>query len=171
MEQSSFFAEPPSTKSDGQAVLLSISQISNEFGHERKTVAHKLQEANIKAAGKRGGYDVYRLRDAVKALYYSKLGDGDDLPPSQRLAHYKAESEKIEVDLARGALIRRGEYERDLSDILKQVKEAFDTLPDKLEREGMSPMVCETVELHCDYIREKLYTAISGITPDDQLRP
>src|SRR5256885_218520 len=93
---------------------LSIRQLAEECGFDRDTVAKRIRNAGLVPAGKRGGHAVYRLRDALPALFVldeDGKKDPEKFDPFQRKAHYQAEREALELATSRRELIPRIEVE------------------------------------------------------------
>jgi hypothetical protein len=143
-------------------VHLSLTQIAAEFGCARETAKGRLDAAGFGPTETRGGYPVYRLRDVVTALTSGEEGfDPDRLKPWERKAHYQAEHEKLRLQVERGELVPAIEVERGHGQIFAIATQAFDTLPDVLERDvGLTPLQLARVEKHVDETREALYQAL-----------
>jgi hypothetical protein len=147
---------------------LSISTLAAELGQTRDTVRKRLIDADVQPSGKRGGYPVYRLKDALPAL----LGGGsnvdpDLLDPYKRKAHYQGEHEKLKLQVERRELIPRIETEQEMAAMLKVTAECFDTLPDILERDcGLTPDTLARMEAHLDKAREELYLRLAAEDDD-----
>lgn len=155
----------------GHGIHLSVSSISEEFGSTRETVAKRLAAAKIKPSGKRGGYPVYRLRDAIAACLVTTADgeiDPDKLKPFERHAYYKAEREKLQLQCERAELLSSLEAEQKFAALFKAIAEFFDTLPDVIERDcGASPMMIAKLEDRLDQLREQLYAQAVEIGDDD----
>ena len=156
-------------------IRLSISRLATEFGMARETVAKRLRSAGIQADGKKDGYPVYRLRDAAPALIEAaptdEAGDvdPDKLPPEKRRAWFQSERERMELEAKAGKLIPALEHERDMARLVGMVVQAFETLPDVLERdEGLQPHQVERVQQVLDEVRGKLYDRI--VSDEDDVR-
>lgn len=141
----------------------------------RETVAKRLRSAGIQADGKKDGYPVYRLRDAAPALIEAaptdEAGDvdPDKLPPEKRRAWFQSERERMELEAKAGKLIPALEHERDMARLVGMVVQAFETLPDVLERdEGLQPHQVERVQQVLDGVRGKLYDRI--VSDEDDVR-
>lgn len=159
----------------GRGVHLSVRGLAEETGFDRDTVAKRLSAAKVKPSGKKGGHPVYRLKDALKAIYAFSDADGgidpDKLEPFQRKAHYQAEHEKLKLQTERGELVPRLEAEQDVARIVKIMVRTFDGLPDKLERDrGATPALVQAIEQELDACREKMYAEITA-SDDDAERP
>lgn len=156
-------------------IRLSISRLATEFGMARETVAKRLRSAGVQADGKKDGYPVYRLRDAAPALIEAaptdEAGDvdPDKLPPEKRRAWFQSERERMELEEKAGKLIPALEHERDMARLVGMVVQAFETLPDVLERdEGLQPHQVERVQQVLDGVRGKLYDRI--VSDEDDVR-
>lgn len=150
----------------GAGVHLSISSAAEEFGHDRRTITKRLAELGLKPAGERQGYPVYRLRDLLEMERKAPDGkhDPDKMSPFERQAHYKAESEKLKVDLERGALMRREDAESEWSKVINVIAMELDTIVDEIERDiGASPLVLEKIEAKLDVIRERMYVGVIAL--------
>jgi hypothetical protein len=143
----------------------SVTQLAKETGRARETVSKRLRDAGVAPAGKRAGYDVYRLTDAMQALYGSTESEATanprDLPPLERRAFYQSENERLKVEVATGALVPAPEVEADYAAFVKLVAQFFDTLPDVLERDcGLTGEQVERVQEACDRVRQQMYEKV-----------
>ena len=140
---------------------MSVTQLSRLTGIARETISRRLAEANVRGVEERRGHPVYRPRDALTAIYGAGVGessDPDGMRPFERKAHYQAEHEKLRLQVERGELVPSIEVEQGHGQIFAIVTQAFDTLPDVLERDvGLSPLQLARVEKHVDETREALY--------------
>ena len=133
----------------------------------RETVAKRIAKAGVQPDGKKDGYPVYRLRDAAPALIEAaptdEAGeiDPDKLPPEKRRAWFQSERDRMELEAKAGKLIPALEHERDMARLVGMVVQAFETLPDILERdEDLQPHQVERVQKVLDGVRERLYARI-----------
>lgn len=151
-------------------VLLSIRQFSDECGHDRDTVTKRIKAAGLAPAASRGRYPVYRLRDLFRAaLVTTDAGevDPDKLKPFERHAFYKAEREKLQLEVERAELLTSLDVEQRFAATFKSIAEFFDTMPDVIERDcGANAMMISKIEERLDQLREQLYTKITE-EPDD----
>lgn len=158
---------------------VSISTLAAEFGMGRDTVAKRLDRAGIAPTGEAKGYPTYRLRDACKAILgvsvdrRASLADDEDgadpckLPPNERLAWMRSESERLKVATAKGELIPATHLEAELAKTLKMVVQALDTLPDKLERHcALPPAAVDKVIEALDELRGELHAELTA-EPDE----
>jgi hypothetical protein len=144
---------------------LSIRQLAEETGFDRDTVSKKLTESGVRPSGKRGGHPVYRLRDALPALYVTGPDgrqDPEKMDPFRRKAHYQAEHELLSLARERGELVPRMEVEQEQARVLKILVQALDTLPDLLERDcALTAAALGRVEQIVDGAREQMYEALA----------
>jgi hypothetical protein len=155
--------------------LLSINQAADEFGRDRATITRAIGRLGLVAVGKRGGFPVYRLRDLMQVERKDADGavDPDKLTPFERQAHFRAESERLRLDVERGRLIKREDYETEIARVLKAVANELDVAIDEIERDtGASAVVCEQLEAKLDLIRQRMYDGIvadaaAAITDDE----
>lgn len=142
----------------------------------RETAAKRLAEAKVKPSAKRGGYPVYRLKDAWPVITGAASGAGDPndpdkLRPFERQAHYKAEHLKLQVQTEKREVIPRIEVEQEQARIFKLVAMRDDTLPDILERDcGLPAHVVELIEKTIDRSRDELHKALTA-GPDEDANP
>lgn len=151
-------------------VLLSINQAADEFGHDRRTITKRIAELQIQPADTRKGHPVYRLRDLLAMERTTPEGapDPDKMSPFERQAHYKAEAERLKVDLQRGVLLKREDVEREWSRVLKIISLELSTMVDALERDlGLDPLVLERIEERIDQIRRQMHGAIVAPVEDE----
>lgn len=117
---------------------LSISTLASEFGVSRETAAKRLAQANVQPAGTRGGYSVYRVGPAARAILGADGGSTDDpdkMRPTDRRAHYQALNEKLQYETECGELILATEVRFEMSMLATTVVRFLETLPDVVERD------------------------------------
>lgn len=149
---------------------VSISTLATEFGMDRKTVARRLDASGITPADQVRGYPVYRLRDAVKAIFGLSLErripepdegsamDPTRLPPMERRAWYQSENERLEVERKKGQLVPASTVEAEFAVLIKGMVQRLDTLADVLERDAaLTPAQVEIVQRTVDSVREEMY--------------
>lgn len=141
---------------------------------DRKTVSKRLADALVEPTDKRNGYDVYRLRDAVKALFglstsrqIKDSGEADfdptKLAPTDRRSWYDSEHKRVDLEVKQRQLIPAAEVEDAMGDVVKVVVQKLDTLPDILEREcALPPKAIDRVIRTIDALREDLYQDLSA---------
>jgi phage terminase Nu1 subunit (DNA packaging protein) len=139
------------------AVMLSISQLSTELELTRETVRKRLGDGGVKTAGKRKGYALYRLRDAVRAVLTGADADPTKLDPFRRKAHWQAEAAELRLDVDKGELVRVTDLEQVYAATMKPIALMLDTLPDVLERDaGLNAQQVSRAERAIDETRELL---------------
>ena len=146
----------------------SISTLAGWFGVARATVVKRLQQAGIRPDGKRGGYDVYRIRDAAPAIIgaagrVNENGavDPDTLSPADRKHWYHAELAKMQVQTTARELIPAAEVEAGMAAMAKRMVQFLDTMPDQLERDaGLTPAQVDAVHVSVGRMRGALYESI-----------
>jgi hypothetical protein len=144
---------------------VSITQLSEETGKTRETISRKLAAAKVPPSGEVRKLAVYRLRDALRALYLG-LDDGsidpDKLDPHSRHAHYKAEREKQSLATDAGELILREAYRDEVARVAKLVSQSLDAIPDLLERDcALTPEQVMRVQRELDKLRESLASELA----------
>jgi hypothetical protein len=139
---------------------VSITQLSEETGRTRETIARKLAAGNVPPSGYVRKQPVYRLRDALEVLYTldeSGARDPDKLEPHSRHSHYKAEREKLALAADAGEYIPREDYRDEVARVAKLVAQSLDAIPDLLERDcAATPPMIVRVQDELDKLREQL---------------
>lgn len=140
-------------------VHLTVTQFAGEASSTRETISKRLADAGMQPSGKRGGFDVYRLKDMYKAVFTAVGGavDPEKLDPFQRKSHYQAEKERLGLDELRGALVPALEVEQEFAAVFKTMAQWVDTLPDVLERDcGLPRHALAKLEQRLDVLRGEL---------------
>jgi hypothetical protein len=146
-------------------VYLSKTSLAREFQTSRETLTTILDQANVRPAKQRGGFDLYRLRDALNAHRAWRSTDKSTMPPSQRLLAAKAEHEEIKIAERCGSLMRREDVEAHWARVIKVLAMSLEILPDELERDRCAPAdVIEYVEKKLDAMRERIYEGICALS-------
>lgn len=145
---------------------LSVSQIADEFGMARATVAKRIDALGIRPEGKRLGYPVYRMRDIVRIAGDADPGNENDpmrMKPTDRRAWFQSENERLKFEQEQGMLIPAGEVEAEMAQIAKVVVRALATMPDRIERDMRLPSAAvEYVAEQCRAIRAEIAAAMAG---------
>lgn len=147
--------------------MLSINQAAEEFGRDRATITRGVNRFALVPAGDRGGFPVYRLRDLMQIERKDADGaiDPDKLTAFERQAHFRAESERMRLDVERGRLIKAEDVETEWARVLKMIAQELDVIVDECERDvGASPAVLEKIEAKLDLIRERMFGRVA--TPE-----
>lgn len=141
----------------------SLNQLQKAFGSSRETISKRLRKADIQAVKKRGGFDVYHIANAAKAILADELpnfedgGDPDKFPPKARLDWYKSQNEKMKCQREAQELIPIDDVTQELATVVKVCVHTIETLPDILEMKcQLSPEAVKLVETECDSAREQL---------------
>lgn len=137
-------------------MLLSINQAAEEFGRDRATITRGVNKLGLVPAGERGGFRVYRLRDLMQIERKDADGaiDPDKLTAFERQAHFRAESERMRLDVERQRLVRAEDVETEWARVLKVIALELDVLVDEIERDvGASPAILQKIEAKIDVIQ------------------
>ena len=153
-------------RSDG--IRLSVTAMAREFGSTRETVLRRLSAFGVRPDGDRPGHQVYRLRDAVRAILLvgaDEAGnpDPDKMTPKDQLDFYKSRREKLKLAEESGQLLPVEEARGELAHVVKSTVQLLDTLPDILDRDchiGHEAIV--RVEAALDGLRAELYGALNS---------
>lgn len=159
--------KPKPTRSRGEpAVCLSISEAAEELDHTRETIARRIARANLKPAGVRRGYPVYRLRDllAIERAYGLGEQDPDSMSPFERQAHFKAESERQRVDANRVRLLRADESHEEWARVLRAIDAHLALLPEAIAT--VSAAARERVEQRVTELRARLQAELPAQAND-----
>ncbi|MEF3081873.1 DUF1441 family protein [Luteimonas sp. SMYT11W] len=157
----------------------SVSRLAQEFGMARATVSKRLRESGVPPLGERNGSPVYQLADAASALVGTGGGgandggviDPRDLPPKERKDFFQSENERLKVEMTMGTLVPAVEVEADMADLVKQIVQFLDTLPDDLERKlALKPEQVVKVQERCDRIRQLMYERVVTDESDGDAR-
>lgn len=154
--------------------LVSISTLAGEFKMGRDTVSRRLEQAGVGPADTIKGSPVYRLRDACKAILgvtgiaigvstpiVDQQFDPAQLPPQDRLAWMRSETERLKVETAKGELVPVAVHEAQIAAVIKRTVMVLATLPDRLEREaGLSTAAVDRAVIVCDAARAEYYEGL-----------
>lgn len=137
-------------------MLLSLRQAAEELECDRTTLAKRLRDLGIAPAdGER-----YRLKDIARAL--KNNGDPDRMTPYERQAHYKAEAERMRLDVERGRLVVASDVAIEWARVIKGWLLEIEVFPDEVERDvGASPAVIQKLEAKFNQLRERIYKRIA----------
>jgi hypothetical protein len=146
---------------DERAVTFSIRRLAEEFGMARETVSKRLNDAGVRAAGTRGGFPVYRLRDACPAILAACTEDGGIDPakmrPGDRRAWFQSENERLKFEQETGQLILAAEVQSEMATLAKIVVRELETLPDTAERDlRCGPEVIEYLQRKIRELRARI---------------
>ena len=112
------------------ALKLNINQLAGITGVHRQTVAARLKNVEP-APGSNSKLKLYLVTDILTELMIPTVSTNiDDMDPSDRLAHWKAENERLKFEQDTGQLIPADEVAREFSLMAKAVVMVLETLPD-----------------------------------------
>ena len=139
------------------SLKLNINQLAAITDVHRQTAAARLK--NIEpAAGSNSKLKLYLITDILTELMIPTVSsDLEDMQPSDRLAHWKAENERLKFEQDTGQLIPADEVAREFSLMAKAVVMVLETLPDILERDcALSPAAVSRVQSVIDDLRDQM---------------
>lgn len=162
-------AEDQQVVSINERMYWSLSQLSKAFSVSRETATKRLVIAGVEADRKRGGFDVYHIAKAAKAILDGDsfrrelIEDPDTLKPKERLDWYRGETEKSKHLREAGELIPVSEVTKEMAGVVKACVRTLDTLPDLLEMKcDLSPESIQLIERECDNVRTQLAAELTG---------
>lgn len=144
---------------------VSISRVAELLGMDRKTVAKRIAEANLKPCSMRDGYPVYDGRQACEACLLplasseeSAPFDPRNLKPLDRRAWYQSERERMAVESEARQLIPAIEVQAEFAEMARTFVQFLDTLGDQLERDiGLTPEQVDAMNASIAKQRAELY--------------
>lgn len=139
------------------SLKLNINQLAAITDVHRQTVAARLK--NIEpAAGSNSKLKLYLITDILTELMIPTVSTNlEDMQPSDRLAHWKAENERLKFEQDTGQLIPADEVAREFSLMAKAVVMVLETLPDILERDcALPPAAVSRVQTVIDDLRDQM---------------
>lgn len=154
-------AKQPTGRSPGRfrrgGVRVTVRQLAEETGRSRDLITKRLRDAGVEP----GSDEKFRLKDALTVVYLFAADAGaidpDKLEPHVRLAHFKAEAEKLDLAVRAKEFIPVAEVRDELAHVFKLLAQILETVPDILERDcGLAPREIEAVEKHVDKLRTEL---------------
>ena len=139
------------------SLKLNINQLAAITDVHRQTVAARLKNV-APAAGSNSKLKLYLITDILTELMIPTVSANlSDMPPSDRLSHWKAENERLKFELDTGQLIPADEVAREFSLMAKAVVMVLETLPDILERDcALTPAAVSRVQAVIDDLRDQL---------------
>jgi len=156
-----------------RALDLSIRRLAEEFAMARETIAKRLTAANVRPSGTRSGHPVYRLRDVCPALFANAALDENgefdprQLKPSDRLAWYRSEHERVQLLEVSRQLIPAIEVQSEMAEMVRLFVQFLDTLGDQLERDvGLDAMTVDALNKSVAKHRAKLYAHLHEVVGD-----
>lgn len=139
------------------SLKLNINQLAGITGVHRQTVAARLKNVSP-AAGSNSKLKFYLITEILTELMVPTVSaDLEDMSPADRLAHWKAENERLKFEQDIGQLIPADEVAREYSLMAKSVVMILETLPDILERDcGLTPAAVTRVQSVIDDLRDQI---------------
>ncbi|ENF7816918.1 DUF1441 family protein [Enterobacter soli] len=136
---------------------LNINQLAGITGVHRQTVAARLKNVEP-APGSNAKLKLFQITDILTELMAPTVsGELEEMSPSDRLAHWKAENERIKFEQETGQLIPADEVAREFSLMTKAIVMVLETLPDVLERDcALSPAAVSRVQSVIDDLRDQM---------------
>jgi hypothetical protein len=158
---------------DERAVTFSIRRLAEEFGMARETVSKRLNDSGVRPAGTRGGFPVYRLRDACPAILATCLTedggvDPGKMRPADRRAWFQSENERLKFEQDTAQLILAAEVQSEMATLAKIVVRELETLPDVAERDlRCGPEVIEFLQRKIRDLRARIADRLSADEGED----
>lgn len=141
------------------SLKLNINQLAGITDVHRQTVAARLKNVPL-APGSNSKLKLYLVTDVLTELMIPTALPGEDpssMLPADRLAHWKAENERIKFEQETGQLIPAADVAREFSLLVKSVVMVLETLPDILERDcALTPAAVTRVQEAIDDLREQM---------------
>lgn len=150
---------------------LNINQLAGITGVHRQTVAARLKNVEP-APGSNAKLKLFQITDILTELMAPTVsGELEEMSPSDRLAHWRAENERIKFEQETGQLIPADEVAREFSLMAKAIVMVLETLPDVLERDcALSPAAVSRVQSVIDDLRDQMAQKVldAEVEEDDQ---
>jgi hypothetical protein len=143
---------------EATGILLTASMLSRELQMHPHTLMRRLREYNVQPTRTTQAHSYYRLGEMLAALTAAaKAEDPDSLPPTDRDAHWRAESRKDEVLQKRRELVVTREAVQVINALAAVLRDACDLIPDVLEsRCRLAPEALAEVEREMDNARGQI---------------
>ncbi|MDW3780106.1 DUF1441 family protein [Kluyvera cryocrescens] len=151
------------------ALKLNINQLAGITGVHRQTVATRLK--NIEPApGSNSKLKLYLVTDILAELMIPTVSANvDDMLPSDRLSHWKAENERLKFEVDTKQLIPAEDVAREFSLMAKAVVTVLETLPDILERDcALTPVAVSRVQEVIDDLRDQVAQKVMDAEPEEE---
>ena len=145
--------------------LWSATRYSDVLNLDHRLVRQALQAVPSQQIGKR---EFWHIRDGMPAIFKRVFGIADGASesykaPRDRLDHYRAERERIKLELEQRMVIPLAEAESAMGAVFKALALQLETLPAALERDyGLPADQVERLYQAMDAAREVLHTAAIG---------
>lgn len=154
------------------SLKLNINQLAGITDVHRQTVAARLKNVSP-AVGSNSKLKLYLITDILKELMIPTMSANvDDMSPSDRLSHWKAENERIKFEQETGQLIPADQVAREISLMAKAVVMVLETLPDILERDcALTPSAVSRVQDIIDDLRDQMAQRIFDAKSEEEEAP
>ncbi len=151
------------------ALKLNINQLAGITGVHRQTVAARLKNVEP-APGSNSKLKLYLVTDILTELMIPTVSTNiDDMDPSDRLAHWKAENERLKFEQDTGQLIPADEVAREFSLMAKAVVMVLENLPDILERDcALTPTAVSRVQNVIDDLRDQMAERVKDAETEEE---
>ncbi|TCQ91604.1 uncharacterized protein DUF1441 [Rahnella sp. JUb53] len=151
------------------SLKLNINQLAGITGVHRQTVAGRLKNVDP-APGSNAKLKLFSVTDVLTELMTPTVsGDVAEMTPSDRLAHWKAENERLSFEQSMGQLIPAEDVAREFSVMAKAVVQVLETLPDVLERDcALPPSAVMRVQNIIDDLRDQIAQKVIDAEPEEE---
>jgi len=151
------------------SLKLNINQLAGITGVHRQTVAARLKNIDP-APGSNSKLKLYLVTDILSELMIPTVSVNlEDMLPSDRLAHWKAENEKLKHELDTKQLIPAEDVAREFSLMAKAVVMVLETLPDVLERDcALTPSAVARVQSVIDDLRDQMAEKVQDAEAEEE---
>lgn len=151
------------------ALKLNINQLAGITGVHRQTVATRLKKIEP-APGSNSKLKLYLVTDILAELMIPTVSANvDDMLPSDRLSHWKAENERLKFEVDTKQLIPAEDVAREFSLMAKAVVTVLETLPDILERDcALTPVAVSRVQEVIDDLRDQVAQKVMDAEPEEE---
>lgn len=151
------------------SLKLNINQLAGITGVHRQTVAARLKNVDP-APGSNAKLKLFSVTDVLTELMTPTVsGDVAEMTPSDRLAHWKAENERLSFEQSMGQLIPAEDVAREFSVMAKAVVQVLETLPDVLERDcALPPSAVMRVQNIIDDLRDQIAQKVIDAEPEEE---
>lgn len=150
------------------SLKLNINQLAGITGVHRQTVAARLKNVDP-APGSNAKLKLFSVTDVLTELMIPTVsGDVAEMTPSDRLAHWKAENERLTFEQSMGQLIPAEDVAREFSVMAKAVVQVLETLPNVLERDcALPPSAVMRIQNIIDDLRDQIAQKVTDAEPEE----
>lgn len=151
------------------SLKLNINQLAGITGVHRQTVAARLKNVDP-APASNAKLKLFSVTDVLTELMIPTVsGDVAEMTPSDRLAHWKAENERLSFEQSMGQLIPAEDVAREFSVMAKAVVQVLETLPDVLERDcALPPSAVMRIQNIIDDLRDQIAQKVIDAEPEEE---